>query len=183
MSAQREEPLSRVRMSWEDYLALPERPRAEWVDGQAVIMDAPPVFDHGSATSQLTVLLGSRLPELYVVSEVLLVLPRDRVRLPDLMMTDHRPEDGWVRDPPLLCVEVLSPSTRSEDAVRKSMEYAEGGVGQYCLVDPELRTLEAMRLVDGAWQVLAQLDDDHPTAEVELAGVTVPLDLTRILRR
>lgn len=50
------------------------------------------------------------------------------------------------------------------------------------LVDPELRTIEAMRNVEGAWEVLARLDDDHPTAEIELAGVAVPLDLRQILR-
>lgn len=26
--------LQRLRMSWEDYLLLPEKPKAEWVDGE-----------------------------------------------------------------------------------------------------------------------------------------------------
>ncbi len=30
-------------------------------------------------------------------------------------------------------------------------------------------------------ELLARVDDDHPTAEVELAGVTVPIDLRRLL--
>lgn len=182
MSVRPEEPLRRVRMSWEEYLELPERPRAEWVDGEVVFLMAPPLFDHGNAQIELGGLLRDAFPELYVVAEVLLALPRNRVRLPDLMLVDKRPPDGWVREAPLLVVEVLSPSTRSEDTIRKSMDYAAGGAGQYWVVDPDLRAIDVWRLVDGEWELLARLDDDHPTAEVGLAGAVVPLDLRQVLR-
>ena len=177
-----EEPLRRVRMSWEEYLELPERPRAEWVDGEAVLLMAPPVFDHGVVQMQLGVLLTPLFPDCYVVPEVHLVLPGNRVRLPDLMLVADRPADGWVRSAPLLVVEVLSPSTRSEDTIRKSVEYAEGGIGQYWVVDPDLRTADLWRTVDGGWELLAHVDDAHPAASVELAGVTVPIDLHQVLR-
>jgi Uma2 family endonuclease len=182
MSIRREEPLLRVRMSWDDYLALPEQPRAEWVDGEAVIMNSPPVFDHGSATGRLIVLLVTHFPERHVVPEVYLRLPRNRVRLPDVMMTDTVPADGWVSRPPLMVAEVLSWSTRSEDTVRKSMEYAEGGVGQYWILDPALRALDVLRNVGGTWEPVLHLDDDHVEGSVELDGVTVPLDLRQLLR-
>jgi Uma2 family endonuclease len=169
-------------MSWEEYLELPEWPRAEWVDGEVVFLMAPPVFDHGSAQMQLGAQLIRLFPAHYVVSEVFLVLPRNRVRLPDLMLVESRPSDGWVRDSPLLVVEVLSPSTRGEDTVRKSMDYAAGGVSQYWIVDPDLRAIDVWRLDDGDWDLVVRLDDDHPTAEVELAGVVVPLDLHQVLR-
>ncbi|WP_149728072.1 Uma2 family endonuclease [Nocardioides humilatus] len=169
-------------MSWEEYLELPERPRAEWVNGEVVFLMAPPVFDHGVAQAQLGAQLARLLPDLYVVPEVFLVLPRNRVRLPDLMVVESRPPDGWVREAPLLVVEILSPSTRSEDTIRKSMDYAAGGAGQYWTVDPELRTIDVWHLVDGEWDLLARIDDKHPTAEVELAGVVVALDLREVLR-
>ena len=182
MSVRPEEPLRRVRMSWEEYLELPEWPRAEWVDGEVVFLMAPPMFDHGDAQMQLGAQLIRLFPDLYVVSEVYLALPRNRVRLPDLMMVANRPPDGWVREAPLLVVEVLSPSTRSEDTIRKSMDYAAGGAAQYWVVDPDLRAIDVWRLDDAEWVLDARLDDDHPTAEVELAGVVVPLDLQMILR-
>ena len=93
------------------------------------------------------VLLTPLFPDCYVVPEVHLVLPGNRVRLPDLMLVADRPADGWVRSAPLLVVEVLSPSTRSEDTIRKSVEYAEGGIGQYWVVDPDLRTADLWRNV------------------------------------
>lgn len=182
MPVQREEPLLRVRMSWEEYLALPEKPRAEWVDGEAVIMNAPVGFDHGNAAGRLIVLLTACFPDHYVGPEVGLWLPRNRLRGPDVMLVDHRPEGDFVTDPPLMAAEVLSRSTRSEDTVRKLQEYAEGRVGQYWIVDPELRRIDVLGNNDGVWEIVAKLDDDHPTADVELAGVTVPLDLRQILR-
>ncbi|MEI5672715.1 MULTISPECIES: hypothetical protein [unclassified Nocardioides] len=35
---------------------------------------------------------------------------------------------------------------------------------------------------DGGWSLLARVDDDHPTAEVEPAGVSAPIDRHQILR-
>lgn len=174
--------LERLRMSWEDYLNLPEQPKAEWVDGEVVIVNVPPVPDHGTAVIKLGAVLLAFFPDDQVMTEVPLMLPRNRLRRPDLMVVAERQHSRWVSDPPLLCAEVLSPSTRSEDLVRKSREYAEAGVGQYWVVDPDDRTIEVMRNTDGDWGVSALLDDDHPEAEIELAGLVVPLDLRRILR-
>lgn len=181
MSVRREEPLRRVRMSWDEYLQLPEQPRAEWVNGEAVIMNAPPLFDHGRAVMRLGALLVPLFPSHEVVTEVYLKLPRNRVRLPDVMLVADRPEDGWVAEPPLMVAEVLSWSTRSEDTVRKSMEYAHGGIGQYWLVDPELRRIDVLRNISGEWEFAAKLDEEHPAAEVELADVRVPIDLRQVL--
>lgn len=169
-------------MSWEEFLDLPDRPRAEWVDGEVVIDVAPVLFPHGSATGQLIALLVPLFPEHRIVTEVGLWLPRNRLRAPDLMMLADRPEGGWVSELPVLVAEILSRSTRSEDTIRKSREYAERGIGQYWVVDPELRAIDVWRLVEGEWDLLARLDDQHPTAEVTLSDVVVPLDIRRILR-
>lgn len=177
-----EEPLRRVRMSWEEFLALPHPPKAEWVDGEAVIDVAPVVFPHGDAVCRLLLLLGPLFPDHFLVTEVGLWLPRNRLRAPDLMMVAERPEGDWVTAAPVLVAEVLSASTRSEDTVRKSMEYAAGGVQQYWVVDPDLRAIDVWRNVDGEWDPLARVDDAHPTAEVELGGVPVRIDLRQILR-
>ena len=94
----------------------------------------------------------------------------------------HLPDSKWVTEPPVLVIEVLSPSTRAEDTIRKSMEYAEGGIGQYWIVDPDLRAIDVLINADGSWDVLAHLDDTHPTAEIGVPGQgTVPLDLAGIL--
>lgn len=180
MSAAAEQ-VQRFRMSWEDYLKLPEKPKAEFVDGEVLVM-APTSAPHGSAVSRLTAVLLANLPDLEPMTEVGLQLPRNRLRVPDLMLVRDVPKHGWITDPPVLVAEVLSPSTRSEDTVRKSTEYADGGIGQYWLVDPDHRAIDIYANHDGAWDLLAHLDDDNPRTEVTVAGRPVPVDLHLILR-
>jgi len=171
----------RVPMSLDDYLQLPERPRAEWVDGVALIMNTPPGFAHGHATIRLGAQLLRALPDHRVATEAMLMLPRNRVRLPDLMVVSQAPETDIVVDPPVLVVEVLSRWTRSEDMIRKSVEYREAGISQYWLMDPQLRSLEVLVNVDDVWETALLLDEQHPTGRVEVAGVPISLDLTELL--
>ena len=75
-------------MSWEEFLDLPQRPKAEWVDGEVVIDMAPVVFFHGDAVGRLLVLLAPLFPDHYLVTEVGLWLPGNGLRAPDVMMAD-----------------------------------------------------------------------------------------------
>ena len=104
-----------------------------------------------------------------VAAEAGLRLSPTRMRVPDVMVVDRAPDGPWVTEPPLLAAEVLSPSTRSEDTVRKSAEYADAGVGQFWVVDPDHRTIDVYRNVDGGWEPVAHLDAATPTAEVAVA--------------
>lgn len=174
--------VERLQMSWEEYLRLPEKPKAEWVDGEVLVMS--PVFpEHGSAVVRLGSLFAGALPDLECVTEVGLRLPRNRVRAPDLMLLrDWRP-GSMISEMPVIAVEVLSRATRSEDTVRKSSEYAEGGVGQYWLVDPDHRTIDVYRNDDGAWTLLLHLDEESSAGVVVVADVgQVHVVLDEILR-
>lgn len=97
------------------------------------------MFPHQRASLRLANALAMALPDLIVVQEVSAKLSSNRIRIPDISVLDHAPESFFVTDPPRLVVEILSPSTRSEDTVRKSGEYAAAGIGQYWLLDPEVR--------------------------------------------
>lgn len=173
--------LQRLRMSWEEYLRLPESAKAEWVDGEVVVR--PPVGQpHAFGTARLIAVLVRALPDLDVATEVGVWLPRNRLRAPDIAVVDHRSEGPWVTEPPVLVVEVLSAATRSEDTVRKSGEYAVAGIGQYWLLDPDNRTLDVYGLVDGGWDLLLHLDDATPAGAVTVRGRDVELDLADLLR-
>lgn len=174
--------LQRFRMSWEEYLELPEKPKAEWVDGEVVV--TPGVSPgHGVATIRLAIVLAKALPELSLMTEVGVMLASNRLRIPDLMATATLPDGQWATDAPVLVVEVLSPSTRTEDTVRKSVEYLRGGVGQYWVLDPDLRVLDVSTNVDASWEELLRLDDETPTGEVAVGEHgTVHVDLADLLR-
>jgi len=109
-------------------------------------------------------------------------LPRNRVRIPDVVLP-RQPEDGlFVEVPPMVVVEVLSPSTRSEDTMRKSREYAEGDIDQYWIVDPELRRIDVFANQDGEWEPTLHLDDATPAGSVTVGDQgEVELDLAAIL--
>lgn len=189
MSAQLMEEMSapgagirRLRMSWEEFLALPEDLHTEWVDGEVLV--SPPAGEpHFTATGRLCASMTTALPGLRVGPELGVWLPRNRLRAPDLAAIEPEPgATGFVTRTPVLVVEVLSPSTRAEDTIRKAPEYAAAGVQQFWLVDPRERTIDVFDNVDGAWEPLVHFDDAHATGEVAVGehGV-VPVDLAWIL--
>ncbi|WP_436698797.1 Uma2 family endonuclease [Nocardioides sp. BYT-33-1] len=172
----------RLRMSWEEYERLPDRPRTEWVDGEVLVM-SPPAQPHASAVARLITALVNAFPDLEIGTEGGLWLPRNRLRGPDVMMAESRTDEVFRTVMPLLVAEVLSPSTRGEDTIRKPMEYAEGGVERLWIVDPDLRTIDALLNVDGAWETEAHLDDREPVAEIVIGDHgAVVLDLREVLR-
>src|SRR6187401_453048 len=65
--------------------------------------------------------------------------------------------DRVVRDPPDLCVEVISPSTQDRDRGRKMQMFARFGVPEYWIVDPRLRRVEVSRLDREAYALLADV--------------------------
>ena len=175
-----EEGLLRLRMSWEEYLAYPSE-RAEWVDGEVVVSPVPSQR-HGVVHAKLAHLLIDALPDLVVVVESGVWLPRNRLRGPDVMVLTELRTTTWAETAPVLVVEILSPSTRTEDTVRKAPEYAEAGVGQFWVVDPDHRSIDVFTNVEGRWEPLLHLDQLHPTGTVQVGehGV-VPLDLAQVI--
>jgi Uma2 family endonuclease len=179
----RERPLDTIErfpMSWEEYLELPEDLGAEWVDGEVVVSPRP-AARHALALIGLGSILRSQLTDLHVLGEGGLRMSHS-LRGPDVMVVERMPDGPWVTEPPVLAAEILSPSTQSEDLVRKSTEYVRAGVGQYWVVDPEARTIEVFENAGATWEPLARLDGDHPTAEVAVAGHgVVSVDLAAVL--
>lgn len=174
------ETLQRIPMSWEEYLALPALERTEWSHGIA-IMSPPPSAHHGVVSANLVFALKLGLPGLRVMVEAGLKMEHS-LRGPDVMVTRDLPTGPWVEASPVLVVEVLSPSTQSEDLLRKAPEYAAAGVGQYWIVNRDHRTLEVHVLVDGHWELSALFDKATPKGEVVVGdhGV-VAIDLLDLL--
>jgi Uma2 family endonuclease len=174
-------------MSLEEFRRLPEKPKAEWVDGVAVIHTVPPVWDHSSLQLSMGVWFRSHLPDLLSGTEAEVWLPANRLRVPDVAVTERSPAgeriDATV-DPPLIVVEVLSPTTRGEDLVRKAPEYAAAGIAQYWVVDPDEPSIEVNQLVDGGWLPVAKVTAELPTATFAVPGHgDVELDFREIFRR
>jgi Uma2 family endonuclease len=63
-----------------------------------------------------------------------------------------------------LVVEVLSPSSARIDRTLKFSRYAEGGIGQYWIVDPRVPSVEIYDLVDGEYRLTASGQGDETVA-------------------
>lgn len=173
--------VQRLRMSWEDYLRLPEGVRAEYVDGE-VIVNAQPRSGHNRASYRLANAIEAALdPGLDVVTASG-YHNGTKVRVPDIAVYPEIEDVSLYEQTPILLAEVLSPSTRTEDMLRKPSEYAQAGVGQYWVLDRDNRTLTIMTNNGGGWDLLLELDDQQPTGEVVVGDHgTVPLDLDALI--
>lgn len=180
--------IERTPMSFEEFRQLPEKPKAEWVDGVAVIYTMPPALHHASLQYELAFWFRNHFPELWGGTEVDTMLPANRMRRPDLALAVRAQHGKWLdgtEDPPLIVVEILSPSTRGEDLLRKAPEYADATIAQYWVVDPDDQpSIEVNELVDGTWEKVARVSPTKPTAMVTVPGYDpVELDFREIFRQ
>ena len=86
---------------------------------------------------------------------------------PDLMVVcDKSKVDRYgIHGAPDLVVEILSPSTRANDRLRKYNLYEQAGVREYWIVDPDIRVLLVHTLEDGRYH----------SPDAYTAGSTVPV--------
>ncbi len=156
------------RMTEEEFVAwCTEERRAEWVDGEVVLMDAVNT-GHGQLVTFLNKLVGGFVEEQYlgdILNEPVVVrLPRQRRRRsPDLFFFTHAQRDRLLAEhfegPPTQIVEVVSPDDRRRDTVVKFAEYEAAGVPEYWIADRELRSFVAFGLAtDGRYAPLPEVD-------------------------
>jgi Uma2 family endonuclease len=128
-----------------DYEKLPEGLRAELIDGE-LCKEPSPRFGHQEIAKRILFALSG-----HVEAWRLQMAPLDvhidnwNILQPDvLVLAEHgRPApDEWVEVPPLLVVEVLSPSTAARDRLQKLRIYLGAGVKEVWLVDPGSETIE-----------------------------------------
>ena len=96
--------------------------------GRGVVYNAPvdvQLTDHDIVQPDLVVVLTSRMQ---------MITPTKIKGVPDLI------------------VEILSPSTASNDATLKKQLYERVGVAEYWIVDPDNHTVEQLVLVDGRYE-------------------------------
>jgi Uma2 family endonuclease len=152
--------VSTTKMTARQYLMLGEDPpgvRLELVEGEVAVSPSP-LPKHSHAIVQLTIILGIHLrqhPSGKLFTDVDTIVDEFNVRRPDLLFFSnehlHLIGEKAMEGPPDLCVEVVSPSSRLIDKRDKFRQYANFGVPNYWIVDPEARTIVGYILRDGAY--------------------------------
>ena len=106
-----------------------------------------------------------------------LILTDEDVFVPDLLIVgdpSHVTERG-IEGPPLLVVEILSPSTEGRDRGIKAQRYAELGVAHYWIVDPGTTRVECFRLAGEGFGLVIAAQNDEVLAHPDWDGFALPL--------
>ena len=142
----------RTPMAYEEYVALGETKHTEYYDGLCVVN--PPSRSHSRTQALFVELLRPHCPDTH---EVLTgwgwhIAPELDFE-PDIIVSDRSsPDDDVLRHPPpLLVVEISSPSTRDVDFGKKRRSYAAGGARWYWIVDLLHRQVVVLENVGGAF--------------------------------
>jgi Uma2 family endonuclease len=154
--------------------------RYELLNGALAVSPRPTTI-HQVVAGRLYGALSSACPEdLCVVPEPAVMLGPQTEFDPDLVVV-RMDQIGGAKftEPPLLVVEIRSPSTALIDLNRKKAAYEKFGVPSYWILnpDPPKSELTVFELRDGGYVPVAKTSEpfaaDHPfTVSIDLAGLT-----------
>jgi Uma2 family endonuclease len=148
--------------------------RYELLDGVLVVSPRPTTIHQVVATRLIGLLLNTCPEEFCVVAEPAVELGPQSELDPDLVVVRMDQVGGAkFTEPPLLVVEVRSPSTALVDLSRKKAAYQRFGVVSYWIVNPELAQpeLTVFELRDGQYAMEAKTT--MPYAAIRPFNVTV----------
>ncbi len=144
------------KMTYDEFLAwADEDTLAEWVDGE-VIMTSPASNRHQQIGAFLAEVLGGFVRSRHLGK---VIQPPFQIKLahsgrePDLLFVaqEHldRLKETYLDGPADLVVEIVSPESMARDRGEKFYEYAQGGVPEYWLIDPQTGWAEFYQLEQG----------------------------------
>ena len=178
------------KATYQDILDAPPNMVAEIVDGRLHTQPRP-IMPHAFTGSALAVMVGGPFSKgrggpggWWVVYEPELhfgTFPNQDIVVPDWAgwrrerMPEY-PDTAYCTLAPDWVCEILSPSNRDLDTGRKSDIYAREGIPYFWLIDPRLRTLQALELQNGQWQTIATLTGDAQVAVPPFAAAPFPLN-------
>ena len=178
-------------LSFDAWQALPEtKQRCEVVDG-VLLMPPGPLGEHQWSIRVIVRHLDPFVTEqgigIVLTAPYDVVIQRDppRVRQPDVLVVNaeltgiSRPADlvgrRFLESPPLLVVEVLSPSNTRRDVAEKLADYRSIGVPEGWLVNFPARTVEVLRLSGDGVTVLGVYGMGDVLRSEALPGFELPI--------
>ena len=179
------EPLHKKVLDFSDYEAAPDDGNRYEIFGGHVYVSACPTTQHQRVARRLLRCLESYFMDEHALGEVFfapmaVILTNHDIAEPDLLVVDDPDliSKRGVEGPPLLVVEILSPSSVKHDRGVKFERYAELGIRHYWIVDPEADRIECLQLDGSRYELVTEGRDDdtlrHPAWDglvIELAGI------------
>lgn len=170
----------------EDYYALPNDKRVELIDGVFYDMSAP-AFDHqiiaGEVYRQIANFIyankGNCIPMMSPIDVRLDCDDKTMVQPDVLILCDKSKKRCWgIMGAPDFVLEVLSPSTKNKDCLKKLEKYVSAGVKEYWMIDPENQKLIVYRFEQEVYPAIYGLEGKVDIGIYE-GKLQINLDLVR----
>ena len=162
-------PLPREQVyTTDDIYALPDGERAELIDGQIYMMGTPSRI-HQKLVGQLSRIIGNYIEsnhgscEIYPAPLAVFIKKDDKNYVePDISVIcdKNKLSDRGCEGAPDFIIEIVSPSSRRMDYYKKCALYAESGVREYWIVDPEKQRTMIYRYEDDAAPMIVPFEQD-----------------------
>jgi Uma2 family endonuclease len=170
------------KLDYDDYAAAPsDGQRYEIIRGELYVTPAPGTLHQrllGRLFQQLAAFYHPRGRGEVFVAPIDLILTRHDILQPDLVVVTSASDmtDRGIERPPLLVVEILSPSSRRQDRGIKLERYAQLGVQHYWIVDPEARSVECFCRAGDAFRPLTEARGAETLCHEQWDGLEIDLE-------
>ncbi len=165
----------------EEYLRTTYRPDRDYVDGEVLERNMGE-RDHSELQREFILYLCARAKKwgAHVFPEQRVQVSSQRFRIPDVcVVLGRNPQEQIFREPPFICIELLSKDDSIRSMQRRIDDYLKFGVPNVWLVDPVERRAWTYN-VNGSTEVKdGMLRTANPSIEVSLAEVFAGLDDAR----
>lgn len=163
----------------DDYLALSTNHQVEFSDGVVEVLSMPTEVHQAIVACLFQVIAAYVQPAQLgrvVFAPFRVRLRPGKWREPDLafMLADHasrRHNEYW--EGADLVIEVVSDDDRRRDTDVKRREYAEAGIPEYWIVDPQTRRITVLRLAGTEYDVHAEGDEGTHVTSAVLPGLRI----------
>jgi len=176
-----------IKLTYRDYLLLPEDSRYELIEGDLFMVPSPNEL-HQRISKRLeyeliTFVEDRELGEIYD-APFDVVLSTHNVVQPDILFVARERRgiitDKNIQGAPDLIIEILSPGTSDRDLIVKRTLYAKYGVKEYWIVDPVAESIEICRLAQSGMETFQVYLKENTLKSPLLPGLE--LNLTKIFK-
>lgn len=142
-----------------EFLGMEEE-RYEIIEGIRYELKPAPTVAHQQISGSLHIMLYQTCHSngTILYSPIDVYLDEDNQFQPDLVYILHENagiiKEKRIEGAPNLVVEILSPSTSTNDKIRKKRQYERYGVQEYWLIDPIYRTVDQFILNEGKFDLI-----------------------------
>ncbi len=170
-------------LTYADYLKTSDDERYELLNGELILSPSPKEIHQyisGNLYFKIATFVRERSVGKVYFSPFDVVLSDTNVVQPDILfISNERTEiitPDNVRGAPDMVVEILSPATAERDRTIKLDLYAQHGVKEYWIVDPDARKITVLLRGEGVFGVVGIYGEGQALRSPTLAGFSVALE-------